>query len=292
VKAYDSPSIPKTDEKHFFMRFIFAWVVVVGLRLSLPGCGANSTGVSGGSSSQTTGTISNNNSNLNGNAASSLPTPPSSAVVFSNLQDLGGWQSCDDASCAGGSGQSVYSMAQNQNQPSLDGSSMELFNSGVWANALWWQKFGAYDLASNFLWDFYINLDDSSQNAAQSLEFDGFQFVNGYNYMIGSQCNYAAGLWDRWDAASGNWSHTSIACPKFSPIAWHHIQRYMTTNSNAHQYTYVTLVVDGNVNAVNVTGNTRSLGWPDNMGVQWQLDVNAIGQGYHEWVDKAALTTW
>jgi len=26
--------------------------------------------------------------------------------------------------------------------------------------------------------------------------------------------------------------------------------------------------------------------------VQWQMDVNASGTGYHEWVDQAKLTIW
>ena len=40
------------------------------------------------------------------------------------------------------------------------GSSSEFFNSGVWANALWWQKVGAHNSAHNFLWDFWIYVDE------------------------------------------------------------------------------------------------------------------------------------
>ena len=75
----------------------------------------------------------------------------------------------------------------------MDGNSLEVYNSGVWANALWWKKVGAQDSASNFLWDFYAQVDDASLTAAQALEYDSFQFIGGYNYMFGSQCNLAAG---------------------------------------------------------------------------------------------------
>ena len=227
-----------------------------------------------------------------GGGGGGLPSPPPWATVFSNIENRGNWYSCHDPGCAGGSGQGAYWMAQYQNPPSRDGSSTEFFNSGVWANALWWQKLGANNNVSNFLWDFWVYLDDNSKVAGQALEFDAFQFVHGYNYMIGAQCDYGYGTWDTWDEASGHWYHTSISCPKFTSNTWHHIQIYETTNINAHQYTYVTLVVDGSVHPVGITRNAKYLGWSDNLGVQWQLDVNASGQGYHEWVDQATLTVW
>ena len=227
-----------------------------------------------------------------GGGGNGLPDPPSWATVYSHIEDRSGWHSCHDPGCAGGSGSGSYWMAQYQGSPSRDGSSGEFSNSGIWANALWWQKVGAHNSVHNFLWDFWVYLDSSSQHAAQALEFDAFQFVGGYNYMIGSQCNYAAGVWDTWDEASGHWIHSSISCPRFSANNWHHIQWYMTTNTSTHKYTYVTLVVDGHSTAVNVTHSAKNLQWSDNLGVQWQLDVNASGQGYHEWVDSATLTIW
>ncbi|MGO9519101.1 MAG: hypothetical protein ACLPND_18875 [Candidatus Korobacteraceae bacterium] len=258
---------------------------------------STTTTTSSGSSTPVTTPPGNNNS---GNGSGSgdpgtsngLPTPPSSAIVFSHLEKGGNWQSCNSPACAGGGGKGTYWLAQNQSSPSQDGSSMEFFNSGVWTNALFWQYLGPKDDVSNFLWDFYFYLDDSSQTATQALEFDMFQFVNGYNYMMGSECDYGRGVWDSWDEASNKWIHTSIPCKKFTSNTWHHIQWYITADQKKHQYTYITLVIDGNPKSLNVTGNARDLGWVDQMGVQWQLDVNATGQGYHEWVDQATLTVW
>ncbi len=221
-----------------------------------------------------------------------LPVPPPWATIFSHIEDSNPWGSCHDPGCAGGSGSGTYWMGQHQSAPSRDGSSAEYFNSGVWANALWWHKFGAHNNVRNFLFDFYIYLDDSSKVSTQALEFEAFQFVGGYNYMIGTQCNYGSGVWDTWDEGSGHWYHTSIPCPKFSTNTWHHIQMYQTTNVNSHKYTYVTLVVDGKVYPVGITWNAKYLGWGDNLGAQWQLDVNGTGQGYHEWMDQATLTVW
>src|SRR5579875_1028664 len=132
-----------------------------------------------------------------------LPTPPPWAQWFYNIDDRSGWDSCNSPGCAGGSGNGSYWMAQNPSYPSRDGASTEFFNSGVWANALWWQKLGPNDGVHNFLYDLYVWVDDSSQNATQALEYDVFQFVGGYNYMIGTQCDYGYGVWDTWDAAAG-----------------------------------------------------------------------------------------
>jgi len=222
-----------------------------------------------------------------------LPIPPSTAKVFGNIEQMtSGWASCNTAACAGGTGEGTYWQIFDQSTPSLSGRSMEIFQDGRYSNALWYRKMGADDSATNFLWDFYVQLDSASINAAQALEYDAFQFVGGYNYMMGTECNYAVGVWDTWNEASGNWLHTTIPCKKFAAGSWHHIRWYMTNNHSNHTYTYKTLVVDGVVYNVNQTQPAKNLGWADNAGVQWQLDVNASGTGYHEWVDSATLTIW
>jgi hypothetical protein len=203
-----------------------------------------------------------------------------------------GWNSCDTAACAGGTGQGAYWQALDVSSPSLDGRSMEIYHDGSWGNALWWRSLGANSSATNFLWDFNVQMDSASLSGAQALEYDAYQFVGGYNYMIGTECNYAAGVWDTWNEAAGQWLHTTIPCKKFAAGTWHHIQWYMTTNHTSHTYTYKTLVIDGVSYNLNQTQSAKYLAWGDNVGVQWQLDVNASGTGYHEWVDKATLTIW
>jgi hypothetical protein len=222
-----------------------------------------------------------------------MPTPPANATVFNNIDQMTtGWSSCETAACAGGNGGGTLWQAFNQTSPSMDGSSMEIYHDGAYSDALWWHHMGANDNATNFLWDFYVQLDQASLSSAQALEYDAYQFVGGYNYMIGTECNYAAGVWDTWNEAGQKWLHTTIPCKPFTVGTWHHIQWYMTTNHSNHTYTYVTLVVDGTVYNVNQTQPAANLGWSDNLGAQWQLDVNGTGAGYHEWVDKATLTVW
>jgi hypothetical protein len=224
---------------------------------------------------------------------SALPTPPSTAKVFSNINaNSSGWSNCGDPGCAGGNGGGNYWQAFYQTNPSMSGSSMELYRDGVWANALWFRKQGAVNGATNFLSDFYLMLDQASLTSGQALEYDGFQFVGGYNYMMGTQCDYGRGMFDTWSEVSGHWVPTNIPCPKFTPNVWHHIQWYVTTNHSDHSYTYVTLVVDGKAYGLNQKQYAKYLAWGDNLGNQWQLGVNATGQGFHEWIDKATLTVW
>jgi hypothetical protein len=221
-----------------------------------------------------------------------LPTPPSNATWFYNIQNRSNWSTCHEPSCSGGDGEGTYWMAQHQNPPSRSGSSTEFYNSGVWSNSLWTQKLGANTNVRNFLWDFWFYVGDNSEQYGQALEFDTFQFISGYNYMIGSQCDYGHHYWDTWNESTGHWVQTRIACPTFAPNTWHHIQWYVTTNPSAHQYTYHTLVVDGTPHTVNYTGTAKNLHWSNNLGVQWQLDDNARGGGYEEWVDDATLAIW
>jgi len=226
------------------------------------------------------------------NGSSALPTPPASAQVFPEVEQRAGWQACNSPGCAGGSGTGSYWHAQNQTVPSLSGSSLEIYNSGIGADTLWWQKLGANNSATNFLWDFYAQVDGTSVTAAQALEYDSFQFVGGYNYMFGSQCNLAAGKWDVWDELNGRWVHTTIPCKQFDPDVWHHIQWYVQRIDGTQNYTFVTLVVDGVAYAVNQTYSAKYVGWKDDLGVQYQLDVNATGAGYREWIDRSSLTVW
>ena len=54
----------------------------------------------------------------------------------------------------------------------------------------------------------------------------------------------------------------------------------------------MTLVVDGVPHTVNKTYSAKDLNWGDNIGVQYQLDVNASGHGYTEWFDQVKFTVW
>ena len=47
-------------------------------------------------------------------SSNGLPIPPAGATVFNQVEQMSGWNSCNTPSCAGGSGNGTYWMAQNQ----------------------------------------------------------------------------------------------------------------------------------------------------------------------------------
>ncbi len=232
------------------------------------------------------------NFTINVGASTGLPTPPSTATVFKQIEDMTtGWHSCSN--CAGGaSTTSNYWMAQFQGSPSMDGSSTEFYNGGTaWSNVLWYKPLGAQNFAANFLWDFYVYFDSTTIANLWTAEFDLYQAINGFEWMIGSQCNFGDGDWNTWNQAAGTWVSTSVPCPRWSANTWHHIQWYMQRVSST-QYKYVTLVVDGVSYPVNQTYSGSYSGWADTLGVQWQLDLNSTGTRAYEWIDNVTLTIW
>ncbi len=240
----------------------------------------------------TSPTFSLNLTSSSGSSGSNgLPTPPSSATVFNHIEDMSGFKTCS-ANCAGGQSTSNYWMAPYQTSPSKDGSSLQFFNGGnAWANVLWYKGLGAHNSASHFLWDFYVYFDSTSIANLHTAEYDLYQSINGFELMVGSQCNFGNNRWDTWNQAAGAWVGTSIPCPRFSPSSWHHIQWYMQRVSST-QYKYVTLVVDGKAYSVNQTYTGSRAGWADVVGVQWQLDLGGNGVDAHQWIDNVKLSMW
>ena len=145
-----------------------------------------------------------------------LPVPPPGATVFTQLEQMSGWSSCHDSGCAGGSGKGTYWMAQNQSslrfRAPAPKSSTRVCGPMPCGGKNWAQQ-QRHQSAVGFL----RAVGFQRRSGAQALEYDSFQFVGGYNYMVGSQCNVAAGVWDIWDELNGHWIHTSIACHGFPP---------------------------------------------------------------------------
>ncbi|HTR64374.1 MAG TPA: hypothetical protein VMH85_01285 [Terriglobales bacterium] len=221
----------------------------------------------------------------------------------STLVDNGvvGWGSC--VICAGGSSiLATIASSPFQTSPSKDGSSRDFLISGnPYSNGLWWYKVGPNDAATTFTFDFWLNVAANTQ-AAQAMEFDTFQFISGREYMFGTQCDYASGTWDLWNAGTLKWAHSKIACKKFAANTWYHITLafHRTTSDNAQHYDSLTIVqykANGKV-ASNNTYNFKTTyasqftppGWGDDLGVQFQMDIGGTGATMQEWVDQVTLT--
>jgi hypothetical protein len=241
-------------------------------------------------------------------------TSSGGTTVFSNIDDsTTGWGWCTGGGCAGGASASSYFMAQNQTSPAKDGASTEFYVDGTaWTNVLFWNKLGAHNALTHFQFDFWSQFDANSTAIGQAFEFDTFQFVNGREFMFGTQCDYAAGVWEVWNAGAGAWQQTAVACPKFTPGVWYHITWNVHRssgkgNQNMYYDGFTVVQYDANNNvAANHTytlnlvypSTTLPAGWNDNLGVQFQIDLNgqsglnANPSSTREWVDRVSLTAW
>ena len=220
-------------------------------------------------------------------AASSLRS--SAQTVKSQIQRMTGWQNC--VACAGanaaGPGASIYTATTSS--PSMSGVSrvFSIASSNPYADALWWKQLGAANGAYNLKYDvsFYLT---APQNA-QALEFDSNQANGSRRWIFGTQCNIAAGQWDVWGNANGNWIHTGIHCSMPTAYKWHHLT--WEFKRTATTVTFVGFTYDGVTHYVNRTypGRPSSV---HELNVAFQMDADSQMHAYSTWVDKVTLTYW
>jgi len=220
-----------------------------------------------------------------------LPTPPADAQVLTQMQnDSSTWSICSD--CAAGTNDTNnYSMTFHQKQPSLSGSSFEMFGGGPpWTNVLFKDIIPGTTSKTHFLWDFWVYHDPAAESHFWTSEFDSYVVLSGKEFMIGTQCDFGDGYWATWDSQGDRWVLNGIPCPHWTP-GWHHVQWYEELVSPT-QYRYDTLVFDDVGYGFNQTWTVNSTPWQDQIGLQYQLDQDSTGTPLHEWVDKVTLTMW
>lgn len=214
----------------------------------------------------------------------------SAQTVRSQIQRMSGWENC--VTCAGanaaGPGAAIGS-AVGISSPSLSGNSrvFSIASSHPYADALWWKQLGAVNTATNLVYDVYFYLK-APQNA-QALEFDNNQANGRMRWIFGTQCNIAAGHWDVWGNAQGNWISTGIPCKMPSAFAWHHLTWEFKRSGS--QLIYIALTLDGVKHYVNRAYTGRGSG-VNELNVAVQLDMRGNHAAYQEWVDNVSLKYW
>ena len=161
----------------------------------------NITVVSGSTGSGTsTGTsTSKSTTGTSSTSTTGYPVPPSSAVVYTNVQNTKNTGSCDTSGCAArGQAADRRGIAFNQTSPSLSGSSTEVYNSGIGFDSLWYWHLGAEDAVTNIELDFYLMVDGGSTTTTQAMENGPQQYVGGYKYSMTMQCEDANQIWRVW----------------------------------------------------------------------------------------------
>jgi hypothetical protein len=241
-----------------------------------------------------------------------------------------GWWPCGTSTdpCAGGTNPANSATIAFGQSPTKDGTGSALFTiqGPPSSDALFYYKIpplGEQDTMQNFVWDFWFQVSSDTATDGQAMEFDLFQAlpitVGGqekeYWFMIGTQCDYAHGVWDAWDQTSGHWipairntqtdqnpQGTAIPCSKFSTSTWHHAQFFLQRTYPDSTYPegrilYGTVKIDTTTTEWNISAPAvvAPSGYTDVLGFQHQLDINASAPNpttMQEWADEDDLTAW
>ena len=216
---------------------------------------------------------------------------PANATHYNDINQMTGWESCDTCAGKAGSGPtSVYKMTQNISSPSLDGSSAQFYLQGSqpYSAALWWKQLGSNSSVSNFQYDLYFYLKNPS--AAQALEFDVNQSINGQKFIFGTECDIKNHHdWDVYDGADHQWMQTGIACSAPAAYTWNHLTlEFQRVNGQAK---FISITLNGKKSYFNKAYGPASTSTSE-LNVALQLDGDGSNTPYNEWADKINLSAW
>ncbi len=226
--------------------------------------------------------------------STSSPTPTGGTTV--TLDQSSGWQSCDTCAGAGGNGPSApHTLTQGVTSPSLDGASAHYWIGGStpYSDVLWHKNILNESQVStsrnvhHFIYDLYFYTDNAA--AAQSIEWDVNQFIDGRSYIFGSQCSYRAGdSWDIWDNVNSKWVSTGVSCGALQSNTWNHVvlEFERTTDNKLH---YIAMTLNGSKHYLNWYYPSTATTW-SGVTVNYQMDGNYQQADYSTWVDKMKLT--
>jgi len=232
-------------------------------------------------------------------ANSMIPTPPSSAKYFNNVDQMSGWIAC--SACANSGTATSYWFKQGVASPSFDGSSMETYikgSYGTWADDLFVRKFGDQtwarhiEFSMNFLWNATKTKQANGAYVVQAIEFDARMLIGDFKYLFGTQCNYAYSTWDIWSNTGSSWQHTSIPCQKWGPNSWHKVTWYFTIDDTNKYLHYVALQVDGVQYSLNKAMAAGSVPYNQEFLIQFEQDTDQNGDPWYLWVDDVQVALW
>jgi len=224
-------------------------------------------------------------------------TPPVWAVSVSSIQALDGWSGASDTEASGSAIGDTSIVAS----PSLDANAREFNVSFLDSGGeRFYAVFGEDNTTTNFLYDTWVYLDDTSSQIA-NLEFDLNQVLaNGDTVIYGVQCDGWNNTWD-YTANTGTpanwtdvWVHTPYYCnPRAWTInTWHHVQ-IAYSRDDIGNVTYKTVALDGQTMYINATAlSAFTLGWGQTLLTNFQIDGYGTAGSANAWLDNLTIERW
>ena len=226
------------------------------------------------------------------------PYVPSNAASVSNIQALGDWVSVFDS---GTYGSAAGAMAM-VGSPSLSGNALELYTTYTYyGGERYYASFGDDTTSSNFVYDGWVYLDNSSGSIA-NLEMDVNQVMpNGETVIFGFQCDGWAGTWDYTENAGtptapvDHWVNSSAPCNArtWAQNTWHHVQVGYSRDDYGN-VTYQSVWLDGNQQQINATvPSAFALGWAPTVVTNFQVGSIAPGASSSTvYLDNLTISRW
>jgi hypothetical protein len=226
------------------------------------------------------------------------PYVPSNAVSVSNIQSMGNWVFLDDPGTYG----SAAGATAMVGSPSVTGNALEFYTTYTYyGGELYYSYFGDDTSTSNFVYDGWVYLTNSSGSIA-NIEMDMNQVMpNGQTVIFGFQCDGWNGTWDYTENAGtptapvDHWVQSSALCnvQNWSQYAWHHVQVSYSRDGYGN-VTYQSVWLDGNQQQINVTvPSAFALGWGPTLLTNFQVDSFAAGWSSSTvYLDDLTISRW
>ncbi len=226
---------------------------------------------------------------------SSEPYIPSNAVSVSNIQTLSNWKMVNDSASNGWSSGDISLVSW----PSHTGTTMQTVTN--YSNAggeRYWVTFGDDTQATNFVYDAWVYLADTT-NSLANVEMDLNQVMpNGQTVIFGFQCDGYSKTWDYTmnagtpEAPVDEWAHSKQTCDtkSWSQNTWHHVQISYSRNDSGI-VTYHDVYFDGIQAPINASvPSAFSLGW--NPSLLTNLQVDGLGSSGNVTIDVDNISVY
>jgi hypothetical protein len=223
---------------------------------------------------------------------------PPNAVSVTNIQAFGDWVSVYDSGTNGNAAGAMVMVGS----PSLSGNALEFYTTYTWyGGERYYASFGDDTTSSNFVYDGWVYLDNSSGSIA-NLEMDVNQTLsNGETVIFGFQCDGWNGTWDYTENAGtptapvDHWVQSGAACnaQTWAQNTWHHVQVSYSRDEYGN-VTYQSVWLDGNQQQINATvPSAFALGWAPALLTNFQVDSIAPGwSSSNVYLDNLAISRW
>jgi len=219
----------------------------------------------------------------------SLATATFAQTTYSNIDQMSAWNTCARCGGAGGTGPAtLHSLTQGISSPSMDGKSAHFWAGGTdpWANAYWWYQFAGTS-HTHFTYDAYFYL--KNPNGPHALEFDASTFVNGKQYIFGTECVHNS-VWKIFDTYNRTWRPTSLPCPTVKAYSWNHLTlEFQRVNGQAK---FISVTLNGAKHYWNQAYNPHSGVTAYKTTFAFQMDEDKYGTDIDAWLDKVKFTHW